>query len=857
MTRVSLFLATVLTGAMATAQVPSLVGFQAHLTDVSGNAIDQVGVTVQVSLYHEAVGGDPFWVDEYEAVDVTQGVFSLLLGSGNNALPADQMTGGVKYLGISINGSPELSPKLQLVSVPYAIRANAADSAISAQTAASLDGFTADQFVKKTEIPDLAPDVSDLQQQVAQLQGQVTSLQDLLQNPGCVDDCATGSVGCSDDLGQAWTCGDGGDEDPCNEQLFTSCPGDQKCNAGTCSCLPNFDVACFGDDAYLVDSCGKQGPIKELCGEGKCNDGECIDWERQTPLKLPGMNELIVVGGSLYAVGDDGVVVHYDGLQWTHMATETDKNLRAIWGFLKTGDTVLFAVGENGKLLHYENGKWETVITGNYNTLNGIFGLSSTNIIAVGDNGTVLTFDGTSWTAEEWDDEATWTNDDFHAVWAHSSSKIWVGGEGGRNIHWDGTEWKDQSTPGGNDVRGMWGVSDQNVWAVTNGQIWRFKTTWENEFDAGVDLHDVWADVASEPGNVTVWAAGNGSNVFKRDALSWSQQPDVSNGFPNDAHFRGIMGGNGTGAISPAGGIWVVSSDGRFAYNDPDGKWIFPALTRSVTAFYGVAGDPLNQFAVGSDCLALQQDDGEWLEAPIDDGTCADGSGGSDFNAMWGDGTGATIFAVGENGMIKSWDGAAWLEDVTFTENSSHNNDIWGMDAANMFLVQSGATFIWNGVTWQNTGGGGGVSGTGSSMTDFWVVDGNGGAVKHFDGSEWTEQVLTSEAFTDIWSANASVLWAVGTNGTAFQYTGDWTDRSIPEDVLEPGGETLNAVFTLSPFDVYVASNAGHTYIRGSAPNDEWTHQSTFPATNHNIVYGADAQNVLLGGDGTIYLYNE
>ncbi|MFT7625225.1 MAG: hypothetical protein ACI9WU_004416, partial [Myxococcota bacterium] len=630
MPRLSVILAAaaVLLPFTADAEVPSLVGFQGYLTDVSGNAIEDV-VDVEVSLFHDATGGSAFWTDEYLGVDVTSGVFSLLLGSGNNGLPAEQMTGGVKYLGISVNGSPEMSPRLQLVSVPYALRANTADSALVANSATTFGGLSAADYVTKSELGSLTPDVGALQQQIGQLQGQVDALQELLQNPGCVEECSTGSMGCSDDLGQVWTCGDGGDEDACNEKLFATCPGTQKCGNGVCSCLPAFGEACFGDDAFEIDSCGKQGKIIAQCGEGLCNDGACVNWNRETPLQLAGMHDVITVAGDLYAAGNDGAVIHYDGQQWTHMATGTTKDLHAIWGFQKAGATELFAVGENGKLLHFQGGSWSTVITGSYNTLRGIFGLSSTNIIAVGDNGTVLKYNGTDWNAVVWDDGATWTTTTFHAVWAHSSSKIWVGGDGGTVIQWDGTDWLDQPTPGSNTVRGMWGVSDQNVWAVTNGQIWRFKTDWQNEFDAGTDLHDVWADVASDPGNVTVYATGNNNKVFKRDALSWAEQLDVPAGFPATADFRGIMGGNGTGDIAPAGGIWIISSDGRFAYNDPSGKWVFPAITREVRACYGVSGDPTNQFAVGADCMALRQENGEWLGAAIDDGTCQDGNGTS------------------------------------------------------------------------------------------------------------------------------------------------------------------------------------------------------------------------------------
>ncbi len=848
----------------ASAQVPSLVGFQGFLTDLDGNAVDAPeGLTVGVAMYHEASGGDSFWSDEYESVVVRAGSFSLLLGAGNNALPGDQFTGGTKYLALSVNGSPELEPRLQIISVPYAMRADAAQTAVTAQTAATLDGFTADQFAKTAAIGGVNDQIDSLNQEIAGLKSKVDQLENLFKNPGCVDECSTGSVGCSEDLGQTWTCGDGGDEDPCNEQLFDSCPGAQKCcdgspscgaaSLGVCQCLPAFEDVCIGNDAFEQDSCAKPGKLIAKCGEGLCNDGVCVNWARQTPLQLPGMRGAITVADNLYIAGQNGEVVHYDGATWTNMATGTDKNLHAITGYEKAGEIFLFAVGQDGKLIEYKGGNWSTVITGSYQTLNGIFHFSPTFIVAVGANGTVLRYDGKDWAPELWDSDDSWKNTHFNAVWADSPSQIWVAGENGTIIHWDGEEWEQQASPNGQVVRSLWGVSDQSVWAGTDGQIWLLKDGgWTVEFDAGVNIHAVWGDTESEPGSVTVYAAGDNTSVFKRDAVGWGKQNPVTDGFPTTAHFRALIGGS-----APAGGIWVVAQDGRVAYRDTSGKWVFPALTRQVRAFFGVSGDASNQFAMGSDCLALRQVGGEWLEASIDDGACADGTGEHDFLAMWGTGSGDTIFAVGEGGLFKTWDGTAWLDllpEQAFTPNSNAHRDIWGLDAANLFLVQDSATFIWNGIQWQTTAGGGGVSGAGSSMTDFHTVDGSSGAVKSFDGSEWSSVTLTDESLRDIWGTSATDMWVVGTNGAVYHFDGgDWNNESIPDDVLAGSGTQLNAVWTTNPVPVYVAADNGHSYLRSGGT---WTNERTFPTKHHNIVYGADGGNVLLGGAGTIYRRN-
>jgi hypothetical protein len=74
------------------------------------------------------------------------------------------------------------------------------------------------------------------------------------------------------------------------------------------------------------------------------------DWSRVT--LPPGVGVLHEIWGSsagdVFSVGDDGIVVHFDGTQWTS-TKPTGKGLLGVWGF-SPGD--VFAVGEAGTILH-------------------------------------------------------------------------------------------------------------------------------------------------------------------------------------------------------------------------------------------------------------------------------------------------------------------------------------------------------------------------------------------------------------------------------------------------------------------------------------------------------------------------
>jgi hypothetical protein len=69
-------------------------------------------------------------------------------------------------------------------------------------------------------------------------------------------------------------------------------------------------------------------------------------------MPLPSGSVLNEIWGSsatdVFAVGEDGVVLHYDGAAWT-LATPTRAGLLGVWGS-SPGD--VYAVGAAGTILH-------------------------------------------------------------------------------------------------------------------------------------------------------------------------------------------------------------------------------------------------------------------------------------------------------------------------------------------------------------------------------------------------------------------------------------------------------------------------------------------------------------------------
>ncbi|MHC4600687.1 MAG: fibronectin type III domain-containing protein, partial [Planctomycetota bacterium] len=72
------------------------------------------------------------------------------------------------------------------------------------------------------------------------------------------------------------------------------------------------------------------------------------------------------------------------------------QNLRGVWAATATD---VFAVGDNGYILYYDGNTWLEMNSGTTQALNDVWGTSLTDVWAVGAAGTTLHFDGNGWTS--------------------------------------------------------------------------------------------------------------------------------------------------------------------------------------------------------------------------------------------------------------------------------------------------------------------------------------------------------------------------------------------------------------------------------------------------------------------------
>jgi len=128
---------TMATSSVALAQMPQTMSYQGVLTDGAGNLVADGSYSVTFRIYSLAVGGSALWTETQPTVAVTKGGFSVLLGS---VTPISLPFNVPYWLGVSVNGGAELSPRVALSSSPYAFHA---DTALFAQqVAAGAGGLT-------------------------------------------------------------------------------------------------------------------------------------------------------------------------------------------------------------------------------------------------------------------------------------------------------------------------------------------------------------------------------------------------------------------------------------------------------------------------------------------------------------------------------------------------------------------------------------------------------------------------------------------------------------------------------------------------------------------------------------------
>ena len=204
-----------------------------------------------------------------------------------------------------------------------------------------------------------------------------------------------------------------------------------------------------------LGACDKTDSSDLICSRG----GFC--WQMPTPQGNPLRSVSGVASRYIWAVGDAGTILHYDGQAWRRDPAETTADL---YGVFCVSPKDAWAVGTEGVALHFDGISWSKVDTSVKETLRGTWGSSSSDVWMVGNRGTVLRFDGKTikkHNANVGEDST------LYSVFGFDSEDVWIGGSRGLIRHFDGTDWKFIQHSGYYDVTAIYGPRPRDVFFGT------------------------------------------------------------------------------------------------------------------------------------------------------------------------------------------------------------------------------------------------------------------------------------------------------------------------------------------------------------------------------------------------------
>ncbi len=219
----------------------------------------------------------------------------------------------------------------------------------------------------------------------------------------------------------------------------------------------------------------------------------------------------------IFAVGQYGTIIHYDGSAWSLMDGKTADTLYDVWG---AGGDDVFAAGRDGTILHYDGSGWSSMNSHTSRLLHCIWGYSSKHVYAVGDvgdNTTIVHYDGAGWSAVN---TTTLRPRSLFAVWGTGPDNIFTAGWEGTLAHYDGALWNNLSRPTEAHIYGLDGTGADSLYAVgEDGVILTYAGgQWSQEnFIAAGTLNAIHAASWAR-----IYAVGDTATAVRYDGFSWS-----------------------------------------------------------------------------------------------------------------------------------------------------------------------------------------------------------------------------------------------------------------------------------------------------------------------------------------------
>ncbi len=266
---------------------------------------------------------------------------------------------------------------------------------------------------------------------------------------------------------------------------------------------------------------------------------------------IPSIDKLRAIRGyspeSVFAMGDYGTMLFYNGIGWSALETVTDKTIYGI-GFYCPCE--IFASADKGRVLHFSGTAWTHEVLSD-NRLRAIWAASGKDVFAAGEHGTMLHFDGISWK-----EMSVPTDKTLQAVWGFHGGDVYAaggpsgtGGVGtGVMIHYDSTSWSIITDGAYPRFKAVWGSPSEKLYVVGDGGIILLYNPKDDSFSEfysnnAEGLRDIWGTSDSN-----IFAVGDYGTILRYDGSQWSTM--------------------NAGTSENLFGVWVYSEDLAFAAGD-------------------------------------------------------------------------------------------------------------------------------------------------------------------------------------------------------------------------------------------------------------------------------------------------
>lgn len=257
-----------------------------------------------------------------------------------------------------------------------------------------------------------------------------------------------------------------------------------------------------------------------------------------------------VASNSMWGAADNGVIVSYDGSNWSEFQDTGSQN----WNDIEMiSSTEGWVVGDSGALGYLSSGVWTTSTIASPDTINGLDVYTSNNVWAVGAGGSIWQYNGTSWGLQTDTGAQTW-----NAIAMIDDEEGWAVGENGALAEYDEGTWTTSTISGGDTINDVYVLSENNIWAVgENGRIWNYDgSNWTLHTDTG---SQVWHSI-SFVNSSTGWVVGEEGEMYSWDGSTWAS---YSSPTARDLHGVSIISTGGA-AVGDLGEILQMPSGGLY-----------------------------------------------------------------------------------------------------------------------------------------------------------------------------------------------------------------------------------------------------------------------------------------------------